>query len=271
MDIREYIQSGIIESYVLGLADAEEAAELERLRAAHPELEQAIQAFEKELEASSMQNAVPVSSGLKSELFKQLNLEEPGTLYNDTPEGANVRTLDVATKTPFIKYLAAASIILFIISAGLNVYTYSKYKKLEGENRQLALQRDQLYATNSSIQTRYNQLDKNMQLITGADMIKVALSGVPGKEGSQAVVYWNKTNKDVYLIANALPKAPKGKQYQLWALLDGKPIDAGLLDDCSSVCKLKNIPAAQAFAITLEDEGGSPTPNLEQLFVMGKI
>ena len=33
MDIKEYIQSGIIEQYVLGLASAEEVAELEQLRA----------------------------------------------------------------------------------------------------------------------------------------------------------------------------------------------------------------------------------------------
>ncbi|MCH5598527.1 anti-sigma factor [Niabella ginsengisoli] len=270
MDIREYIQSGIIESYVLGLADAEEAAELETLRATHPEIEQAIQTFENELEVSSMSHAVPVNPDLKSQLFNQLNLETPGSNY-EAVDDPKVHKLESGGKTPFIKYLAAASIILFIISAGLNVYTYSKYKKVVGENRQLALQRDQLYAKNSSIQTRFNELGKNMQLISGPDMIKVALSGVPGKENSQAVVYWSKSNKDVYLIANALPQAPKGKQYQLWALLDGKPIDAGVLGDCNSVCKLKNIPNAQAFAITLENEGGSPTPNLEQLYVMGKI
>ncbi|MFX8055756.1 anti-sigma factor, partial [Acinetobacter baumannii] len=79
------------------------------------------------------------------------------------------------------------------------------------------------YAHNNTMQTKLDEMDKNMQLITGPDMIKVALSGVAGKESSQAVVYWDKNNKDVYLVAKALPQAPKGKQYQLWALMDGKP------------------------------------------------
>ncbi|WP_350340234.1 anti-sigma factor [Paraflavitalea speifideaquila] len=46
--------------------------------------------------------------------------------------------------------------------------------------------------------------------------------------------------------------APAGRQYQLWALVDGKPVDAGMLDNCDGLCQLKNIQQAQAFAITLE-------------------
>lgn len=270
MNIKEYIQSGIIESYVLGLADAEERAELEQLRMQHPEIEQAITAFERELESSAQHHAVPVNPDIKANLFDQLGLKPDADNVPITNDPKVVQ-FESGGKTPFIKYLAAASVILFVISAVFNIYTYNKYKNLEAENRQLALQRDQLYANNNTIQTRLNELDKNMQLITGPDMIKVALSGVAGKESSQAVVYWNKNNKDVYLVAKALPQAPKGKQYQLWALMDGKPIDAGVLGDCNTVCKLKNIQNAQAFAITLENEGGSPTPNLEQLYVMGKI
>lgn len=270
MNIKEYIQSGIIESYVLGLADAEERAELEQLRMQHPEIEQAITAFEQDLESSAQQNAVPVSPDIKANLLDQLGLKQNAD-HAPITEDPKVVPLESGGRTPFIKYLAAASLILFVISAAFNIYSYNKYKDLEAENRQLALQRDQLYANNNTIQTRLNEMDKNMQLITGPDMIKVALSGVAGKESSQAVVYWNKNNKDVYLVAKALPQAPKGKQYQLWALMDGKPIDAGVLGDCNTVCKLKNIQNAQAFAITLENEGGSPTPNLEQLYVMGKI
>jgi len=74
-----------------------------------------------------------------------------------------------------------------------------------------------------------------------------------------------------HLLANKLPQAPSGKQYQLWALVDGKPVDAGMIGDCNGLCRLKNIPRAQAFAITLEREGGSPTPTMDQMYVLGKV
>ncbi len=63
------------------------------------------------------------------------------------------------------------------------------------------------------------------------------------------------------------------KQYQLWAIVDGHPVDAGIFDmdkDLSFV-KLKTIPKAEAFAITLEKKGGSITPNMDAMYVMGKV
>jgi anti-sigma-K factor RskA len=100
----------------------------------------------------------------------------------------------------------------------------------------------------------------------------IKMPGVPGKEGHMATVFWQTRTKDVYVMPNKLPAPAEDRQYQLWAMVKGKPVDAGMLDpDCISVCKMKNIPEAEAFAITLEKKGGSPTPNMEQLFVMGKI
>lgn len=50
MDIEEYIRSGIIESYALGLATASERAEFEQLMAQYPELKAALSFFEYQLE-----------------------------------------------------------------------------------------------------------------------------------------------------------------------------------------------------------------------------
>ena len=72
---------------------------------------------------------------------------------------------------------------------------------------------------------------------------------------------------------NELPKPRADKQYQLWAIVDGKPVDAGVfdVDGGAAFVKLKNIPNAQAFAITLENKGGSASPHMDALYVMGKV
>ena len=44
-----------------------------------------------------------------------------------------------------------------------------------------------------------------------------------------------------------------------------------ILDKDLSFIKLKTIPKAEAFAITLEKRGGSTTPNMEAMYVMGKV
>jgi anti-sigma-K factor RskA len=102
-------------------------------------------------------------------------------------------------------------------------------------------------------------------------MAMVKMRSMTGKDNA-ATVFWNTKNKDVYVMVNKLPEPKTGKQYQLWAMVDGKPVDAGVLNpSCSSVCKMKNIPKAEAFAITLEKEGGSPVPNLKAIYVMGNV
>ena len=68
-----------------------------------------------------------------------------------------------------------------------------------------------------------------------------------------------------------MPVATTGKQYQLWALVDGAPVDAGVfeIDAGTPMIKMKNIPRAQAFAVTLEPSGGSLKPTMDQMYVLG--
>jgi anti-sigma-K factor RskA len=68
----------------------------------------------------------------------------------------------------------------------------------------------------------------------------------------------------VYLLVNNLPKPANDKQYQLWAFIDGKPVDMGLLDLSEKplqLYRMKNAQTAQAFAITLEKRGNGPIPH----------
>ena len=71
-----------------------------------------------------------------------------------------------------------------------------------------------------------------------------------------------------------LPAAPTGKQYQLWTIVDGKPVDMGMLDPefSNRLLRMKSSsPNAVAFAITLEKAGGSPSPTMDEMYVMGKV
>ena len=102
-------------------------------------------------------------------------------------------------------------------------------------------------------------------------MAIIAMKGQPVAPQSLTTVYWNKQTKDVFLLINALPKAAAGKQYQLWAIVDGVPVDAGMLttEGADGLVKMSNIPKAQAFAITLENAGGAKTPTMP-IYVVGK-
>ena len=111
-----------------------------------------------------------------------------------------------------------------------------------------------------------------LAFLVSPDSRSVLLKGQPVSPDSKAVVIWNAKTKDVYINVAALPKPPEGKQYQLWALANGQPIDAGVFNvNDTSLQKMKNITDAQAFAVTLEKEGGSPIPTLTALYLMGNL
>lgn len=74
------------------------------------------------------------------------------------------------------------------------------------------------------------------------------------------------------LTSAQLPQAPEGFQYQLWAIVDGAPVDAGLLEGLEDWQNMKDISGeAVAFAITLEPEGGSASPTMEEMVVIGNV
>lgn len=259
MDIKAYIETGVIESYVLGMADKQEAAELEQMARQYPEVQQAIDAFEAALEQQALAAAVAPPAHVKEALFATLSPE-----FKKDGKAAVV-TLG------WSRYVAAASVILLVASAALNVYFYSRFRSTSNAYQALVIEKNSLFAENQNTQTKALDLYNSMQMMSNPAVIKVSMQGVAGKETSLATVFWDSKSKDVYLLPNKLPEAASGKQYQLWAIVDGKPVDAGVMDACTGLCRMKNIPAASAFAITLENKGGSPTPTMDQMYVLGKV
>ena len=283
MNIQEYISSGIIESYVLGLAEPAEREEFERMSAAHPEVGEAREAFEISLEDYAMLNQVEPSRHLKSKIFAAIDIEKDhinaGSL---PPAAADAPRLSVWTRGRVVdiaagwhRYFAAAAAVLLLISTGLNFYFFNKYKSFSGLYDRLLASQTELASHNQVLQTRLVDYEKAIGYMKDPNMAIVKMPANPkGPDpNSLTTVYWDTVSKDVYLSVNQLPPPANDQQYQLWAMVDGQPVDAGVFDIKAGpgLVKMKNIPKAQAFAITLEKKGGSPKPNLEKLYVLGKV
>lgn len=272
MDIQAYIQSGIIESYVLGIASAEEVAELEILQLQFPEVAEAVSEFSSSIEEYSLKNAIAPPPVVKSNTMAAIKKEQTFPPVISLPTGAPPTAVISAKHYSILRMFAAASVILFLVSGGLNLYLYKQYSQKSGDYRALLAERNSLLVNNQVYQTHLRQWQSAAEMMADPAMAMIKMKGTAGREQNLATIFWNTTNKDVYLMPNKLPHPSKGKQFQLWALVNGKPVDAGMLSpDCEGVCKMKNIPQAQAFAITLENEGGSPTPNMQEMYVLGKV
>ncbi len=268
MDIKAYIESGIIESYVLGMADDQERAELEQYSRQYPEIRAAIDAFELSLEQNAMANAIQPAAHVKANILAEIAGEFSETA--DTTTTAKVVSM-TSPNTSWLRYVAAASVILLVVSAATNVYFYRQFREASSQYQALLVEKSSLLAQNQALQAKGLDLYQGMQIMSDPSYTKVSLPGVKADENKLATVFWDKKNNEVYLLTNRLPQTDANTQYQLWAIVDGKPVDAGMVDICNGLCKMKNISNATAFAITLEKRGGSPTPNLDQLQVFGGV
>ena len=291
MNIQEYISSGIIESYVLGLADAEERKEFERMVHEHPELREAREAFEVSLENNLQFKGITPPAHIKSKILSAIDMEGHKTSPSISGGGTSVPPVIAGTgdnyddnrsaskvmvvRRDFSRFLSAAAVVLLLISTALNFYFFNRYKEYNDKYQALIATQTELASHNQILQTRLLEYEKTMEMMKDPAMYIVKMPAIPTSPDplSATTVYWDTRTKDVYLAVNRLPDPGSGQQYQLWAMVDGKPVDAGVFDlkDGVGMTKMKNIPKAEAFAITLEKKGGSPTPSLDKLYVMGKV
>jgi anti-sigma-K factor RskA len=273
LNIQEYISSGIVESYVLGLASPEERLEFERNCDTYPQIRAARENFERALEEQAMENAQAPPTRLKGKIFAQIDIEKEERQMVKNPRQEKFPVAQI--RPIWSRYVAAVAVILLVVSTLLNFYFFTRYKEYIAKYDDLVAAQNQTALSNQSMQTKMKDYEAALNLIKNPGMAMVKMPGMsPGPSpSSMATVYWDMKTRDVYLMVNKLPMPSSDKQYQLWAIVDGKPVDAGLLDmaNNSPIVKMKNIPQAQAFAITLEKRGGSYSPNMDAMYVMGKV
>lgn len=276
MDIQQFISSGIIEAYVLGMASEEEVRELETLSALHPEVAAALAEVQQSMGDYALLHAVQPPAGLKEEIWSALEkeaLEAPaGDPYN-RPENVHEFIRPEAQITKRSYGPLAATIALLIGSVILNLIFWNKSERTEKELASVQTKQRDIVASNLEFKEQLLQSQKNMHMMMDPAMKPVALAGVGTHISSQAMVLWDTRSKEVYLALKNMPPPPAGKQYQLWAIVNGKPVDAGLFawNQNAAMQKMKVIPSAEMFAITLEKEGGSEAPTMEEMYVAGKV
>ena len=266
MNIQEYISSGILESYVLGALSKVEAAEVESMASKNPEVKEEIRRIEEGLFKYAEAHAVSPKPELKNKILKKIRVGE------NTGEA---KVISLTKKNQIAEYLAAASISIAILSAGAAYYFYDKWQKAQDTILAMEMQNSVLTergnTVNYNMQKELEATNKQLSMLMDTITAKIILKGMPVSPSSQAAVYWNKNSRDVMIAVANLPAPPSDKQYQLWALKDGKPVDAGVFEIKSDMQQMKNIDGAQAFAVTLEKKGGSSVPTLEALYLMGEI
>ncbi|WP_179334426.1 anti-sigma factor [Winogradskyella costae] len=260
MDINAYIESGILELYVAGKLSETENEEIYELLKQHPELLQEV--LDIEGAVVKLTAAVsPRANGFES-IKARLDAEETKVIQIQP------------RKTNWISYTGwAASVVL---AAGL-FWTLNQNTDLEQELQTVDIENQYLETQIEDAKTDLAATKNLLNVIRDKDIIAVPLGGQGDFASSFAKVYWNKADNTIYLDAEGLPNAPEGKVWQVWSLTLNPltPTSLGTITDFNTddnkIFTIANVNESQAFGITLEPEGGSASPTMEQLYTLGVV
>ncbi len=270
MNTEEYIASGILESYVLGNTTPEENAEVEKYATTYPEIKRELEAIEIAINKYATQHSVTPPSHLKEKILGSISVENKTIQTNRESIVRNIQPTQPRDDSSF-SYWSVAATILFLVSAGFAIYFYTRVNKLDGYLDNLTKINTSLGDSIKSISSNYHQMENDLAILKDPTYKIVELKGLKPAPDAKAMVCWSPGEKKVYIEVDKLPAVPKGMQYQLWAIVDGKPVSEGMLGPGSGLHRMIDVENAQAFAITLEKEGGSPTPTMDAMYVMGTV
>lgn len=274
-DITAYIESGTIEACLLGQSSPAELAEMERLAAEHPEIAAEVAAVRTALERLALTAATPPPPALKARILAAASAAVPAVKAPAPTTPAPQAPAPVMAPAPawpiwlaVVALLACAlTTYLYIREARANQTLTAQHADLEADFKALALNADSLGLALSEQADAYDALAMRCSRA-------IELKGLAPAPEARAFVYWHEHDGSVRAQVEHLPAPPAGKAYQLWAIVDGKPFDLGMLllngDSLPLTRMPKPVRGATAFAVTLEKAEGVPQPEGE-MYVMGAV
>lgn len=262
INVKEYIASGILELYVAGTLNREDSYEVYSNIQQYPEIKEYVKNIEQTVvKIAEVSNAKELKTHPFSSLMHAINKRE--------------------TKVVPIRWYGymgwAASVALLVGVFSLYTSNHSLKNNLVKQvavNQTLEVEKNTVQENLVAVKIQLTTREEVIAFMSSKETLKVDLAGQKVAPESYAAIYWDKNTKEMYVDLNGLPPAPKGKVYQLWSLTLNPltPTSLGTLDAYNKgerFIKVSNKNASQAFGITLEPEGGSASPTLEQLYTLG--
>ena len=277
-EIKLYIESGVLELYVMGDLGPDDRKNVEAMAAKHPEVKQELEQIQNALEGYAEVYSVTPPQGMRDRVINDLLLatNEDNQAEPHTKAEEATRVVKMSSGTSFFKFAFAASVALLVLSVSA---VFVLYNQLEDSRQQIAV----LQQDNQTITSNANYLNKqlaasneSLSIFHNPEVKLIKLAGQKIAPEASLVVAFNPKKEEVMIVMGAakMPTNDEAHQYQLWALVDGKPVDLGVFDtqtDATGMKRMKSIGTVQAFAVTLEPRGGSTNPTMEQMMVMGAI
>jgi len=292
----------LIPVYALGALDPVEAEQVERHLGTGCDVCRAL-LIECESVAADLAHLLPVTDpnpARRRELFERVEADaRSNAAAGSTPsKGPATRRADTRWSSVGVPLALAASVLvalgLGIQLAGERATTARLQSEQTASAQTLALaqadkkkaqealsraQNDhavtgaELARTRTELEQRLAQAQAMLDAITAPDTKTVSLTGKGGGAQARATAFLDASKGQLLLLVNGLPAAKPGRTYQLWVIVEGKPVSLGIFDVGEqgrarmTTEKLPELRGPVTVAVTEEPAGGVPQPTGEMVLV----
>lgn len=275
MDIKAYISTGKLELFVLGELSEREREEVIRLANEYPEIRAELDQIEEMFFEFDDKTGKAPSAKVKTKIFDSLEndfaaAEKPtASLRSEAKPAAKGVAM-----TPWKSYFAAACVTTVIATIAA-IFFAVQYKDVDNRFTALLQEQSQLAEALDQYKVNFEETDAQLEALLAGNYERIPMKGEPFdiQKDARIDVWWDQDAASVFISVNRLADLDENKDYQLWAIGDDGPVGIGLInaERKYSLQQMQAVAAAGAFAVTIEPKGGSESPTLENLVVIGNV
>ncbi|MDO6760284.1 anti-sigma factor [Tamlana sp. 2_MG-2023] len=249
--VHTFLNSGLLDKYLLGETTSEETNQVESYISRFPEVQNAYNTLQSNLEVVAKSQAIEAPKSILDNILDELDEKPVITLKPQK------------TYKKWYKFSIAASVAAFLF-AGTSYIFYNQNQKLAEENQVVV---EEIFDLRNDIDKHNEMLDSMMRQLlrlNNPETEKYIISGNERAKDLKTVAYINAKEKTSMIDVVSLPQLPEEQCYQIWADLQGKMVNLGILDKADR--KLRNIPYmedVQGLSITIEPKGGNNVASKE--------
>lgn len=242
--IKQFLETDLLEKYLLDTTSKEEALQVERYIAMYPEVSATYNELQDNLEVFAKLHALETPDGLKTKIINKVRAEKK-------------------KHNRFYKYIAVACSIAFLFATA-SFFFYNQNQSLKEEN---TIVNNKMKSIEDNMKQQLEDVRNQFIVLNNPKTKKYTVQGNTKAKELKAVAYINPIKKLSYINVRNIPDLPENQCLQMWAEVDGKMINIGIINEISDKDKLLALPFGENAVgyITIEPKGGNESPTVKNI------
>ena len=242
--IRIFLDTDLLEKYLLGTTSVEQTLQVERYIAMYPEVRKTYNELQENLEVFAKMHSIKTPEGLKDTILSRIKAENKG-------------------RRRFLRYAIAASFVAFLF-ASASYFFWNQNQDLQEENKIVS---NKIKTLEADMREQLEDVRNQFIVLNNPQTKRYTVKGNKKAEELKAVAYINPVKKLSYINVSRLPNLPEDQCFQMWAEVNGEMVNLGIIRETNDKDKLLALPYAENAIgyITIEPKGGNETPSVENI------